>query len=366
MSETPQARAALRDAKRLVVKVGSRTLASDPERFRSLADQIAEQRAQGRSVVLVSSGSVALGVQRLGLGARPRDIARLQAAAAAGQSRLMEAYETAFARHGLAVAQVLLTHADLADRDRYLNARATLESLLDLGAVPIINENDTVAVEEIRFGDNDQLAAMVAALLGVDLLTLLTDVEGLLDAEGQRVRVVTDVQQAVQLVRPQQDDVGVGGMASKLESVRLATRRGVPVVMTDAHDGRALARTLAGEDVGTLCMPQGLRMASRKHWIAFTLRPKGSVLVDAGAAEALSVRKRSLLPAGVVGVRGDFEPGDAVRIVGPEGTELARGLARYGIADVAKLAGAKTSEIERRIGRYGGDEIIHRDDMVEP
>ncbi|MFW6050917.1 MAG: glutamate 5-kinase [Myxococcota bacterium] len=357
-------RQALTEARRLVVKIGSRSLAHDRQRFAQLAHQVAAQREAGRTVVLVSSGAVALGGERLGLGGRPKSIARLQAAAAAGQSQLMRAYEDAFAPHGIPVAQVLLTHADMADRDRYLNARAAIDSLLELGAVPIINENDAVSVEEIRFGDNDQLAAMVATLVGADALVLLTDVEGVLDADGQCVRLVSDPTEVAHLVRAPADDVGLGGMASKLESARLATRRGVPVIVADARDARVLERVVGGEPVGTLFLPRGARLASRKHWIAFTLKPRGAILVDAGAAEALHAYKRSLLPAGVVGVSGDFDAGDAVRIVGPDGVELARGLARYAMRDVARLAGARTTEIEGRIGRYGGDEIVHRDDMV--
>jgi glutamate 5-kinase len=364
VDETDRTRAALTEARRLVVKIGSRSLAHDPGRFRVVADQVAAQRKAGRTVVLVSSGAVALGGERLGLGRRPKSIARLQAAAAAGQSRLMRAYEDAFAPHGVPVAQVLLTHADVSDRDRYLNARAAIDALVELGAVPIINENDAVSVEEIRFGDNDQLAAMVATLVGADLLILLTDVEGVLDADGSTVGLVRDPSDVAHLVRPPTDDVGLGGMASKLESARLATRRGVPVVIADARDPDVVQRVLTGEEVGTLFLPRGTRMASRKHWIAFTLKPRGTILVDAGAVEAIRAMKRSLLPAGVIGVRGDFEAGDAVRIEGPDGQELARGLARYGMRDVARLAGSKTSEIEARIGRYGGEEIVHRDDLV--
>jgi glutamate 5-kinase len=364
VDERERTRGALAEARRLVVKIGSRSLAHDAGRFGVIADQVAAQRAAGRTVVLVSSGAVALGGDRLGLGRRPKSIARLQAAAAAGQSLLMRAYEDAFARHGLPVAQVLLTHADVSDRDRYLNARAAIDALIELGAIPIINENDAVSVEEIRFGDNDQLAAMVATLVGADLLVLLTDVEGVLDGQGARVQLVNDPSDVVHLVRPPSDDVGLGGMASKLDSARLATRRGVPVVIADARDGDVVAKVLAGDDVGTLFLPRGTRMASRKHWIAFTLKPRGTVLIDAGAADAVHTHKRSLLPAGVVGVSGDFEAGDAIRIVGPDGRELARGLARYAMRDVARLAGARTTEIEARIGRYGGEEIVHRDDLV--
>ncbi|MDH5493267.1 MAG: glutamate 5-kinase [Myxococcales bacterium] len=359
------ARVGLVEARRLVLKIGSRSLMHGPNgRFDDVAEQIARAQADGRSVVLVSSGAVALGRRRLGMSERPRDIARLQAAAAAGQSLLMRAYEDAFEARGIHVAQVLLSHADLEDRDRYLNARAAIAALLELGVVPIINENDTVAVDEIRFGDNDQLAAMVSTLVGAELLVLLTDVEGLLDAEGKRVPLVGDAGAVADLVRPSIGDEGLGGMASKLEAAGRASRGGVPVVVGDARMPGLLAAILAGEDVGTLVLPAGTPMASRKHWIAFTLKPRGDLLVDAGAMQALREGKRSLLPAGLMGVRGEFEAGEAVRIVGPQGEEIARGLARYGTLDVARLCGARTAQIPARIGRYGGDEIVHRDDLV--
>ena len=360
-------REGLAEARRLVIKVGSRSLARE-DRFGALALQVSERLGDDRAVVMVSSGAIAIGVERLGLEERPRSIARLQAAAAAGQSGLMRAWEDAFAGHGVHVAQVLLTHADLEDRDRYLNAREAVDALLEMGAVPIINENDTVAVDEIRFGDNDQLAAMVATLTGADLLILLTDVEGLLGADGARVPVVQGDDRVEALVRSEPGaappGVGQGGMASKIDAARRATRRGVPVVIADARQEGIVGRVLAGEDVGTLFLPHGSRMASRKHWIAFTLKPRGVVVLDAGAARAVQKGNRSLLPAGVVGVRGDFEPGDAVRLVGTDGEEIARGLARYSTRDVARLAGAKTAEIEQRLGRHGGDEVVHRDDLV--
>ncbi|MBX3247022.1 MAG: glutamate 5-kinase [Myxococcales bacterium] len=362
----PNLRASLAEARRVVVKVGSRSLVA-PGRFERLAAEIAALRADGRSVVLVSSGAIALGRARLGLDARPKDIPRLQAAAAAGQSRLVRAWEDAFEPHGLPAAQVLLTHADLGDRDRYLNARRALDALLELGAVPIINENDTVAVDEIKFGDNDQLAAMVATLVGADLLVLMTDVDGVLDAEGVRVPVVYDVDEVARFLRAPTDDVGLGGMASKVEAARRATLRGVPVLIASVErpDGAdTLTRIVAGDDVGTLFLPQGARLPSRKHWIAYTLRPRGEILVDAGAEAALKSGKASLLPAGVIGVRGDFEPGDAVRVLTVAGTELARGLARYATLDVARLAGAKREHVEARLGRPGSGVIVHRDDLV--
>lgn len=359
------ARAALRDAKRIVVKIGSSSIArSGKDRFDEVASAIVGLRRDKRSVIVVSSGAIAMGYERLGLKARPKAIALLQASAASGQSQLMRAYEDAFEKHGQVVAQVLLTHADLAERERYLNARAALEALMTHGAVPIINENDTVSVEEIKFGDNDQLAAMVASLIGADLLVLLTDVEGLLDASGARVAVVDDLEHASALVRPSLGEVGTGGMGSKVKAASIASRQGAPVVVADARDPDILAKIVAGEDVGTLFLPHGSPMASRKHWIGFTLKPKGAILIDDGAARAIATGRSSLLPRGVVGVRGDFESGDAVAIVGPDGKEVARGLSRYPIFDVARLAGARTDEIETRIGRTGEDEIVHLDDLV--
>jgi glutamate 5-kinase len=364
-------RRSLRDARRVVIKVGSRALVENRARFDALTGAVQASRASSREFVVVSSGAIALGLGVLGLSARPKSMAMLQAAAAAGQTHLMQAWERAFAAHSIAVAQVLLTHADLADRDRYLNARAALEALIELGAVPIINENDTVAVDEIRFGDNDQLAAMVATLVGADLLVLLTDVEGLLDAESKRVPIVAADDPVEALLREggaapnasAAPAVGTGGMRSKLDAARRASRRGVPVVIASARQDDALPAILRGDDLGTLFLPAGTKLASRKHWIAYTLKPHGAIVVDAGAEKALRAGK-SLLPAGVIGVRGDFEPSDAIAIVGPSGIEIARGLSRYATRDVARLAGAKTAEIEARLGHYGGDEIVHRDDLV--
>ncbi len=355
----------LSEVKRVVVKIGTKSITGDSGRFASVARQVAVQRAAGRQVVLVSSGAIALGFPRLGLKARPTKMAELQASAAAGQSRLMHAYEEAFAPHGIEVAQLLLTHDGIADRGLYLNARAAIDALLEHRCVPIINENDTVAVDEIRFGDNDQLAAMVATLVGADLLLLLTDVEGLLDANGVRIPTVVDVEAVRGLVRPHEGGgVSLGGMESKLEAARRASLRGLPVVMADARDPDVLGRVLGAQDVGTLVLPQGSPLASRKHWIAYTLKTRGVVLVDAGAVRAVRERQSSLLPAGVIGVRGDFSEGDPIGVFSQSGEEVARGLSRYAMGDVARLAGAKASEIETRLGHYAGDAIIHRDDLV--
>ncbi len=361
---TSDARAALRESRRLVMKIGSRSLLAGGGRYAQLAAQLAALGARGRSGVLVTSGAVAVGRRRLGFTERPKQITRLQAAAATGQSLLMRAYEEAFAAHGVSVAQVLVTHADLADRERYLNARGAIEALLELGVVPIINENDTVAVEELKFGDNDQLAAMIAALVGADLLLLLTDVDGVLDADGRRIPCVDDLEAVLALIRPPTDDVGLGGMASKVEAARRATLHGVPVIIGSAADPNLVARVLAGEDIGTLFLPNGSPLASKKHWIAYTLKPKGTIMVDQGAAAVLLGGRASLLPKGVIGVRGDFEVGDAVLIVDPGGKEIARGLARYGVHNAARLAGASSREIQARIGQHAGDVLVHKDELV--
>src|SRR5580693_3330925 len=288
----------LKRARRVVVKIGSRTLAGDGAVYHRLAAAIAGAQKEGRAAVVVSSGAIALGTKRLGYRARPKEMARLQAAAAAGQSVLMRAYEEAFGARGITVAQVLLTHADLADRVRANNARAALSALLDAGAVPVLNENDSVAVEEINFGDNDQLSAMVTPLVDADLLILLSDVPGLLDADGERVKIVRDVErEATPLVRASAvgegkapGAVGRGGMASKIEAARRATLAGANVVVADARAEGIIEAVLAGEDAGTLFVAAAKRLSAKKHWIAFTLRPRGDVVLDRGAADAVRAK----------------------------------------------------------------------------
>ena len=354
-------------ARRAVVKIGSRTLASDAAVYDRIATAVCG--AAPLEVVVVSSGAIALGLKVLGLKSRPREMAKLQACAAAGQSRLMRRYEEAFERAGGRVAQVLLTHADLADRTRANNARGALDALLELKTAPIINENDTVAVDEIRFGDNDQLAALVAALVSADLLVLLSDVEGLLDENGARVPVVHDVErEALPLVDRApviagRESVGTGGMASKLEAARRGTLAGAAVVIADARSETSLRDVFAGKDVGTLFVPHHDRLAARKHWILFTLRPRGALVVDAGAAHALETKGGSLLAVGVLGVRGGFGAGDAVQIIDPTGREIARGLVALAAIDVARIAGKRANEVEATIGR-AVDAVVHRDDLV--
>jgi glutamate 5-kinase len=358
-------RTSLTRARRLVVKIGSGVLARHPASFGRIAREVARAREAGRGVVIVSSGAIALGLGAIGCAERPRSIPLLQAAAAAGQPRLMQRWGRALARHQVPVAQVLLTHADFADRRRYLNARHALEALTGRGVVPILNENDTVAVDEIRFGDNDQLAAMTTSLVGADLLILLSDVTGLADERGRRVPVVRDIgREAVPLVAPPRPgQLGSGGMASKLEAARRATLHGVAVVIASGAAASPIAPILAGDDVGTFFPPLEGRLPSRKHWIGFTLRPRGAVTVDDGAVAALRAGK-SLLPAGVVAVTGTFEAGDPVAVHSRAGQELARGLVAYSASEIGLVRGRHSRDISRLLGYEAGAEIIHRDDMV--
>ncbi len=356
------AREALTRARRIVVKIGSRTLAEDPGVQGQLAGEIAALSLEGRSFVLVSSGAIAIGVQRLGYRRKPREIAKLQAAAAAGQSELMRKYDEVFSRHGVATAQVLLTHADLADRERVNNARQALAELVEAGAVPIVNENDTVSTEEIRFGDNDQLAAMVTPLVGADLLVLLTDVSGVLDEAGERISVMNDATRIGNFA-VKRDSVGTGGIASKVEAAWKGGRAGAHAVIARASQPGILTSILAGADVGTLFPAHGSALRARKHWIAYTLRPRGTVLIDDGATEALRKGRSSLLPVGVLGVRGQFHAGDAVSLVGPDGAEVGRGLTRLGAMDLARAARKQRAEVERLLGS-ADIVVVHKDDLV--
>jgi glutamate 5-kinase len=364
-NDAREARAAVARARRVVIKIGSRALASESEIYERLAAGVSDAHAQKRSVVIVSSGAIALGMRKLGLTTRPKDMPLLQASAAAGQSVLMRLYEEAFGRRDLAVAQILLTHADLADRTRANNAREALAALLDAKVVPIINENDTVAVDEIKFGDNDMLASMVTPLVSADLLVLLSDVPGLLDAKGVRVPLVRNVtREALPLANRSTSSVGTGGMSSKLEAARRGMLAGASVVVADARDPRTLGAILSGEDAGTLFLPHPQRIQARKHWIAFTLRPRGALLLDPGAVTAVVEKGRSVLPVGVLGVRGEFGPGDAVTLLDPNGREIGRGLARLGATEAAAIAGKRSEELTTARGTDGDLVIVHRDDLV--
>jgi len=361
--------------RRLVVKVGTGLVTepgagASPARIGALARDIAAVR-EGRRIVLVSSGAIATGMARLRLPERPRSIPEKQAAAAVGQAALMERYEAAFAQHGVHVGQVLLTAQDISDRARYLNAKNTLLALLRFDVIPIVNENDTVAVEEIKVGDNDNLSALVASLIDADLLVLLTDVDGLyshdpaVDAGArklERVEAITD--EIVRLARNRPDGVSVGGMATKLQAARKAAASGVPMIIASGREPGALGRILAGEPVGTYFAPKAERLAARKRWIAFAVPPQGRLTVDAGALAALTRHKKSLLPAGVVEVEGDFASGEVVAVHGAGGREFARGVVNFDAEELRKIRGARTAEIEARLGYKSFDEVIHRDNLV--
>jgi glutamate 5-kinase len=365
-----------RSLRRVVVKVGSSLVSSgdglDPRRIRGLTSEIERLSSPRRDFVLVSSGAVAAGRARLRLRERPKTIPQKQAAAAVGQIDLMAAYKAAFDAHGRHVAQVLLTREDLTSRRRYLNAKHAFGALLEAHVLPIVNENDTVAVDEIKLGDNDNLSAAVASLVEADLLVILSDVDGLHTADPRRDRSAAPVEliggddpAAMRYAAGTANHVGTGGMATKLEAARKAAAAGIPTIIADGRQDRALERVLDPNVVaGTLVLPAADRLASRKHWIAFTLRPQGNLHLDAGAATALREKGRSLLPSGVRDVDGSFGAGDCVRCVDPDGAEVARGLVNYSAAELKKIQGVHTRDIERLLGYKVSDEIIHRDDLV--
>ncbi len=366
----------LSSAKRIVIKIGSALLVDadtgQPARawLAALADDVAEARKGGAQVAIVSSGAIALGRRVLGLQKSAR-LDEKQAAAAAGQARLMRAYEEAFERHAIPVAQALLTPDDTERRRRWLNARATLETLLELGAVPIINENDTVATAEIRYGDNDRLAARVAQMISADALVLLSDIDGLYERDPRidpsatfiaEVREITPAIEAMAGGVNESAGVGSGGMRTKIEAAKIATRAGCAVAITKGAGLNPLQRLRDGANA-TWFLASASPAAAYKAWIAGSLAPQGALIIDNGAANALRAGK-SLLPAGVVDVRGAFEKGDAVRILDATGAELARGLARYDAGDAAQIKGLKSAEIEATLGYSSGPALVHADDMV--
>ncbi|PZM96684.1 MAG: glutamate 5-kinase [Actinobacteria bacterium] len=360
-------------ARRVVVKVGSSSLTTaagglDTDRVDALTTVLAKFAARGREVVLVSSGAIAAGLAPLGLTHRPRDLARQQAAASVGQGLLIGHYTASFARHGLTVGQVLLTVDDVTRRARYRNAYRTLRKLLDFGAIPIVNENDTVATDEIRFGDNDRLAALVAALVEADLLVLLSDVDALYTGDPSRadatrvaeVRGDADLA-GVTLGKAGRAGVGTGGMVTKVEAARIATRAGIPVVLTSAT---LAAEALAGEPVGTLFHPARERPAARLFWLAHATTPRGRLYLDPGAVEAVVVGRKSLLPAGITAVDGAFTAGDPVDLVDGSGVPVARGLVNYDAIELPALLGRSTGELAATLGREYEREVVHRDDLV--
>ncbi|CAM3548014.1 glutamate 5-kinase [Nocardioides zeicaulis] len=360
-------------ARRVVVKVGSSSLTTaaggiDPARVRRLVEVLAAARGAGAEVVLVSSGAIAAGLAPLGLGRRPSALATQQAAASVGQGLLAHRYQEEFARHGIITGQVLLTVDDVMRRASYRNAHQTFAKLLELGVVPIVNENDTVATSEIRFGDNDRLAALVAHLVHADLLVLLSDVDGLYDGPPSRpgARLVPVVRSeddlaAVTVGAAGSAGVGTGGMATKVDAARIATGAGIDVVLTSADQAAA---ALSGVEVGTLFEATGRRRPTRLLWLAHATNGQGSLRLDAGAVRALVERGASLLPAGITGVDGSFVAGDAVDLLGPDGALVGRGLVNFDADELPALLGRSTSELKADLGAAYEREVVHRDDLV--
>jgi glutamate 5-kinase len=371
----PSGRDAVRAARRVVVKIGTNALTNATGRFnRAHFEALGEDllwAAQGRELVVVSSGAIALGVERLGLPARPKDIPGKQACAAVGQSRLMQAYEEAFGKADRRVAQVLLTHGDVQDRRRYLNVKHALERLIAANVVPIINENDTVSVDELKFGDNDTLAGLVAGVVEADALIILSDVEGLFTADPRKdpdARLLSQVDavtpELLALAGGSGSQVGTGGMATKIRAAARVTELGVRCLITSGAVPGRLRSVLSGEPMGTLFETPGTRRSARTAWIAHALKPKGRLLVDAGAREAIVVGKRSLLPSGIRSVEGDFGRGDPVDLVDEQGRTFARGLSAYEDGELRRIAGLKSADIEAVLGYRYLDEAVHRDDLA--
>jgi glutamate 5-kinase len=358
-------------AKRWVVKLGSGVLSAgsgslDAATLKRVAADVAALRAEGREAVLVSSGAILAGAERLSLAKRPTTTQLKQAAAAVGQSRLMRAWEEAFAKHDLAVAQILLTREDMRDRGRFLNARNTLFELLRLGVVPVINENDTVAVDEIKFGDNDGLSALVASLCDADLLVLLTDQPGLFTADPRKnpkAELISEYAETQELSIGKSGPSGSGGMESKVKAARTAAAAGIPAVIGSGLEKDTLARLAAGETLGTLFSPRSAPLDKRRQWLAFASHPKGQIHVDAGAKTALVSSSKSLLPSGVKAVAKSFEEGDVVSLLA-DGVEFARGLSNYASKDLERIKGLKTTQIEQVLGHKPSDEVVHRDNLA--
>ncbi len=366
----------LAKAGRFVVKVGSSLVTNqgqglDHAALRRWVGQIAELRKLGREVVLVSSGAIAEGMRRLGWNKRPSAVHELQAAAAVGQMGLIEAYESHFREHSLITSQILLTHEDMADRKRYLNARSTLRTLLNLGVVPIINENDTVATDEIRLGDNDTLGALVTNLIEADVLVILTDQAGLFSADPRKDRQATLINAALagdpeleKIAGGAGSHIGLGGMLTKVLAAKRAARSGAHTVIASGREDQVLVRLARGESIGTLLKATTQTLAARKQWLADHLQVRGRLILDAGAVKALREQRTSLLPIGVFDLRGEFERGEVVGCCNPEGVEIARGLVNYSAAETRQILKTPSSEIQARLGYVDEPELIHRDNLV--
>lgn len=365
----------LAEARRWVIKVGSALLTDDgrgldASMVKQLAGQLAALRSQGREVVLVSSGAIVAGLARLNLAERPHEVHLSQAAAAVGQSALVRAYEEHLSPHGVTTAQILLSHADVRARDRYLNARSTLSTLLDMAVLPIVNENDTVVTDEIRLGDNDTLAALVANLVDADALLILTDQDGLMDSDPRETATAQLIQSA-DVHDPALDDIagtgsalGRGGMATKLSAARLAARSGTGTVIANGRHADVIDEVVGGAPIGTFLQTHRQPQSARKQWLASLLHAKGALVLDDGAVKSVSQQGRSLLPIGIVEVSGEFQRGDLVSCVDSTGRERARGLVNYASNEAVALKGKGSADIEAILGYRGEEEMIHRDNLV--
>jgi glutamate 5-kinase len=365
----------IEQVKKVIVKIGSAVLTGENGLnlvvIEQLVKEIAKLKSRGCQIIIVTSGAIASGKHRIGIACPLKSIPQKQAAAAIGQGRLMRVYANAFGKYGIYVAQILLTMSDLTDRKRYLNIRNTLGTLVEWGVIPIINENDSVAVEEIKFGDNDHLAAMMANLIETHLVINLTSTKGLYDrnpSTSKNARLIPLVTEFTEEIEGAATDdttsVGLGGMKSKVMAAKKVTACGIPYIIAPGKEKGVLEAIFAGEEKGTLFLPAGKHMKSRKYWIAFTARPRGRLFLDEGAKKAIVEEGKSLLPSGIVGVEGDFGPGDAVSCVDFEKTPLATGLVNYSASEITRIMGLKTSEVEQVLGYKDYDEVIHRDNMA--
>lgn len=365
----------LKSVRRVVIKVGSGVLTAADGLNMAVIDELSTAicniQEKGLEVILVSSGAIASGLKKIGISKRPESVSHQQALAAAGQSRLMMAYEEAFGQHNKKVAQILLTRDDLNHRRRYLNARNTILTLLSWDVIPIINENDTVVVDEIKFGDNDNLSAMVTNLTDAHLLVNLTNIDGLFDKDprtnkdAQLIRVIEKVTRTVkQYAGSIPGFLGTGGMASKISAANKVALGGVPTIIANGLSLGILKKIFSGDEEGTLFLPQQASLCKRKHWIVFTKSPKGEIVVDRGAESAIVNNGKSLLPSGIIDVRGKFSIGDAVQLINESEAEIAVGMTNYDASDIKRIAGKNTSEIESILGFKYDDEVIHRDNLV--
>ena len=365
----------LKSPRRIVIKAGSGILTGkdglNRKTINNLTGDICDLRSRGFEIILVSSGAIAAGLRKMGYNRRPEAISEKQAMAAIGQGILMNEYEKAFRRHGYTVAQILITGDDLNNRRRYLNARNTIFTLLSWGIIPIINENDTVVIEEIKFGDNDNLSAMVANMTDSNLLINLTDIDGLFDDDprtskkAKLIPLIGKIDNTIYgFASSTPGALGTGGMASKITAAKKATLKGIPAIIANGRKKRIIGKIIDGEDIGTLFIPQTRALCGRKHWIAFSRAIKGKIIIDNGAVKALTKNGRSLLPSGIIEVTGKFSRGDSVQLIDLEGNEIAVGMVDYNSADVDKIKGLNSSKIGTSLGYKHNDEVIHRDNLV--